>query len=196
MSPDTRHLSLIMILNFLFTTLVAYLLGSIPSGVIVSRFFARRDVRTVGSGHTGALNTYRAAGFTPALFAFVADGAKAIVAIYFARYVTQSDWGFALAGIAVVIGHCYPIYTRFHGGMGLATSGVVLFSLDALMLVLIVLIWFALKYVVKKSARASAIVALLLPILLFLTGSSAPYIAFGIGAGAIIFVRHLGDWNR
>jgi glycerol-3-phosphate acyltransferase PlsY len=185
-----------MILNFLFTTLAAYFLGSIPSGVIVSRFFARRDVRTVGSGHTGALNTYRAAGFTPALFAFVADGAKTIVALQLARYVTADDWGIALAGIAVVIGHCYPIYTHFHGGMGLATSGVVLFSFDALMLVLIVLIWFVIKYVVKKSARASSTVALLLPILLFFTGSSAPVIAFGVGAGAVIFVRHLGEWNR
>lgn len=185
-----------MIINIACAILAAYLLGSIPSGVIVSRFFARRDVRTVGSGHTGALNTYRAAGFTPALFAFVADGAKAIVAIYFARYVTADDWGIALAGIAVVIGHCYPIYTRFHGGMGLATSGVVLFSFDALMLILIALIWFAIKSVVKKSARVSAIVALLLPILLFLTGSSAPYIAFGVGAGAAIFVRHFGEWNR
>ena len=185
-----------MLINLLLSTLTAYLLGSIPSGVIISRFFARRDVRTVGSGHTGGLNVYRAAGFTPALFTFVADCAKALVALQFARYMMMSDWGIAVAGIAVVVGHCYPIYTRFHGGMGLATSGVILFSFDALMLVWIVLVWFVLKAVLKKSARVSAIVALLLPILLFLTGDSVPYVVFGIGVGAVIFVRHLGDWNR
>ena len=185
-----------MILNFFVAILAAYLLGSIPSGVIISRFFARRDVRTVGSGHTGGLNVYRAAGFTPALFTFVADCAKALVALQLARYMTLSDWGIALAGIAVVIGHCYPIYIRFHGGMGLATSGVVLFSLDAVMLIVIALVWFLLKKIFKKSPRATAVLALLLPILLFLVGDSPPIIAFGVGAGAVIFVRHLGDWNR
>lgn len=158
-------------ISLLFSVLAAYLLGSIPSGVIVSRFFARRDVRTVGSGHTGALNTYRAAGFMPALFAFVGDGAKTIIAIQLARWVTTNDWGVALAGIAVVIGHCYPIYTRFHGGMGLATGGVALFMLDALALVLIVAAWFPLKIVLKKSPRASAVLAILLPIVVWLDGA-------------------------
>ena len=181
-----------MIPNFFLVILVAYLLGSIPSGVIVSRFFARRDVRTVGSGHTGALNTFRAAGFAPALLAFVADGAKAIVAIYFARYATMSDWGVALAGIAVVIGHCYPLYIRFHGGMGLATSGTILLALDFVALILLIFIWFALKSVLKKSSVVSAIVALLLPFLLWLTNGTPAFIVFGIGAGAVIFVRHLG----
>lgn len=185
----------IMIPNII-VTIFAYLLGSVSSGVIVSRFFARRDVRTVGSGHTGALNTFRAAGFAPALFAFVGDGAKAIVALYFARYVTQSDWGIALAGIAVVIGHCYPLYTRFHGGMGLATSGTILLALDAIALILLILIWFALKSLLKKSPLVSAIVALLLPFLLWLTNGNPAFIAFGIGTGAVIFTRHLGELKK
>lgn len=182
--------------NFLLTTLVAYLLGSIPSGVITSRFFARRDVREIGSGHTGALNTYRAAGLMPALFAFVGDGAKAIIAVQCARVFTANEWAVALAGIAVVIGHCYPIYTRFRGGMGLATGGVVLFMLDALALILVVLAWFPLKLVLKKSPRASALLALVLPGLIWLVDSNSSIVFFGIGAGAIIFLRHLSDWNR
>jgi glycerol-3-phosphate acyltransferase PlsY len=185
-----------MLPNFLFAIVAAYLLGALPSGVIVSRFFARRDVRTVGSGHTGALNTYRAAGLMPALFAFVSDGAKTIVALQFARWLTQSEWGVALAGIAVVLGHCYPLYIHFRGGMGLATAGVALFAFDALMLSVIVLIWFPLKLILKKSPRASAALSLLLPVLLILTGESTPIVAFGVGAGAIIFIRHLGDWHR
>jgi len=185
-----------MLVDFLWVVLAAYLLGSIPAGVIGSRFAARRDVREVGSGHTGALNTYRAAGFTAALFTFVADGAKTIVALQLARVVTASDWGVALAGIAVVIGHCYPIYTRFHGGMGLATGGVALFSFDALVVIVIVLAWFPLKFFLKKSPRASAITALLLPILLVAARVDAPLVLFGAGAGTVIFLRHLGDWHR
>lgn len=185
-----------MLLMLILSTFAAYLLGSIPSGVIVSRFAARHDVRMVGSGHTGALNTYRAAGFTPALFTFVADGAKAIVALQFARYFTANDWAIALAGIAVVIGHCYPIYTRFHGGMGLATGGVALFSFDALALGLLVLAWLPLKFILKRSPRASAIVALLLPALLMLARADTPVLVFGLGIGVVIFLRHLSYWNR
>lgn len=185
-----------MAFGFLIAVIAAYLLGSIPSGVIVSRFFARRDVREIGSGHTGALNTYRAAGLMPALFAFVGDGAKAIVAIQFARALTANEWGVALAGIAVVVGHCYPLYTRFRGGMGLATGGVVLSMLDALALIIVVLAWFPFKAVLKKSPRASAVLALTLPLLIWLVGMNTSIIFFGAGVGAIIFVRHLSDWNR
>ncbi len=185
-----------MLFNYLVAVLAAYLLGSIPSGVIVSRVFGKRDVRSIGSGHTGALNTFRAAGIFPAVFAFLADTGKAIVALEFARVATTSDWGIALAGIAVVIGHCLPIYTCFHGGMGLATGGAALFALDAPILILLVLAWFPLKFVLKKSPRASMAVALLLPLFLILTHADAPLIAFGIGVGAVLFLRHLGDWNR
>jgi glycerol-3-phosphate acyltransferase PlsY len=185
-----------MIFNFFLATLAAYLLGSIPSGVITARFFARRDVREVGSGHTGALNTYRAAGLMPALFAFVGDGAKAIIAIQLARAVTANEWAIALAGIAVIIGHCYPLHTRFRGGMGLATGGVVLFMLDALALILVVLAWFPLKLVLKKSPRASAILALCLPSIVWFVNGTWSVVFFGIGAGAIIFLRHLSDWHR
>jgi hypothetical protein len=80
--------------------------------------------------------------------------------------------------------------------MGLATAGVALFAFDALMLSVIVLIWFPLKLILKKSPRASAALSLLLPVLLILTGESTPIVAFGVGAGAIIFIRHLGDWHR
>jgi glycerol-3-phosphate acyltransferase PlsY len=185
-----------MAFAFLFALLVAYLLGSIPSGVIISRVFAKRDVRDIGSGHTGALNTFRAAGFLPAAFAFLADTGKAIVTLEIARVVTASDWGVALAGIAVVIGHCLPIYTRFHGGMGLATGGAALFWLDAPVLFALILAWFPLRLILKHSPRASMAVALLLPALLGVTNAPAPTLGFGIGAGAVLFLRHLGDWRR
>ncbi len=89
-----------MALSYLITALAAYLLGSIPSGVIVSRAFGKRDVREVESGHTGALNTFRVAGFLPAAFTFLADAGKVVLALEFARAATGSEWGLALAGVA------------------------------------------------------------------------------------------------
>ncbi len=186
------HLS--SFISFLCLTVVAYLLGSIPSGVIVSRAFGKRDVREVASGHTGALNTFRVAGFLPAAFTFLADAGKVVLALEFARAATGSEWGLALAGFAATIGHCLPIYTRFRGGMGLTTAGTALFLLDGPILFALIVLWFPFKYILKRSPRTTMAIALLLPVLLALTQADAPVLAFGIGAGAVLFVRHLGDF--
>jgi glycerol-3-phosphate acyltransferase PlsY len=185
-----------MILNFLAAAVVAYLLGSIPSGVIVSRTFGKRDVRQVASGHTGALNTFRATGLFPAVFTFLADAGKTVLALEFGRAATSSEWGLALAGVIALIGHCWPIYTRFHGGMGLTPAGVALFLLDGPVLLELVLLWFPLKYILKRTPRATMVIALLLPVLLALSGTDWAILAFGLAAGGILFVRHLSDWNR
>jgi acyl phosphate:glycerol-3-phosphate acyltransferase len=183
-------------MEFPAIALVAYLLGSIPSGVIVSRVFGKRDVRDVASGHTGALNTFRAAGFFPAAFTFLADAGKVVLALEFARAATGNEWGLALAGVAATIGHCLPIYTRFRGGMGLTAAGVALFLLDGPILFVLIALWFPLKYILKRSPRATMVIAVLLPGLLALTRVDAAILAFGIGAGAVLFLRHLGDWSR
>jgi acyl phosphate:glycerol-3-phosphate acyltransferase len=183
-------------MEFPAIALVAYLLGSIPSGVIVSRVFGKRDVREVASGHTGALNTFRAVGFFPAVFTFLADAGKVVLALEFARAATGSEWGLALAGVVATIGHCLPIYTRFRGGMGLTPAGTALFLLDGPILFVLIVVWFPFKYILKRSPRATMAIALLLPVLLWLTQAPASILAFGIGAGAVLFFRHLGDWNR
>jgi glycerol-3-phosphate acyltransferase PlsY len=185
-----------MIINFLATAFVAYLLGSIPSGVIISRTFGKRDVRQVASGHTGALNTFRATGLLPAAFTFLADAGKTVLALEFGRAVTSSEWGLVLAGVVAIIGHCWPIYTHFHGGMGLTTAGATLFLLDGPVLFGLVLLWFPLKYILKRSPWATMVVALLLPVLLALFGADWAILAFGLAAGAVLFVRHLSDWKR
>lgn len=178
-------------LSIVITTFAGYLLGSIPSGVIISRVFARQDVREVGSGHTGTLNTVRAAGIGAGVFAFLADTGKAIVAIELARVITGSEWAMALAGVAAVVGHCWPLYTGFHGGMGLATAGAALFVLDTPLVFVLIAVWFPLKYLFKRSSRASMGVALLLPASLLVTRADPPLLTLGIGAGAVLFYRHL-----
>ena len=185
-----------MILNFVAAALVAYLLGSIPSGVIVSRTFGKRDVRQVASGHTGALNTFRATGFFPAVFTFLADAGKTVIALEFGRAATSSEWGLALAGVVAIIGHCWPIYTHFHGGMGLTPAGVALFLLDGPVLFGLVLLWFPLRYILKHSPRTTMVIALLLPVLLALSGADWAVLVLGMAAGAVLIVRHLSNWNR
>jgi acyl phosphate:glycerol-3-phosphate acyltransferase len=171
--------------------LVAYLLGSIPSGVIAARAWGRTDVRTQGSGHTGALNTYRAAGLAPALLTLLADGAKGVLAVSFARWWLGEDWAVPLAATLAVLGHCYPIFIRGRGGMGLTTAGGALIALEPLATILLIVAWFPLKRLLRESTYASIGVALALPALLLLLRADEFTVAAGIGIGAVLIGRHL-----
>ena len=125
---------------------VAYLLGSIPFGLIVSRVFGRGDVRKEGSGNIGATNVSRVAGPLAGILTLLLDGAKGSAAVLVAgRYSNDSAMWMVIAGLAVLVGHCFPVWLRFKGGKGVATAagvylamsppaflgGLILFSLIA-----------------------------------------------------------------
>jgi glycerol-3-phosphate acyltransferase PlsY len=195
--------------------IVSYLLGSIPSGVIAARAFRQADVRTMGSGHTGAINTYRAAGFAPAALTFLADGAKGVLAISAARQWLGEGWAIPLAATLAVIGHCYPVFARLRGGMGLTTAGGVFLVLQPLVLVTLIIGWFPIRWLLRESLRhhtgaqapqgqgdessyASLGVALLLPVLLLFVRVEPFIQTAGVGVGAVLFWRHLQVlvWRR
>ncbi len=171
--------------------LVAYLLGSIPSGVMAARAWGKADVRTVGSGHTGMLNTYRAAGMAPAVLTLLADGAKGVLAVLLAQRWLGEGWAVPLAATLVVIGHCYSVFTRGRGGMGLATAGGVVFALELWLLPVLIVLWFPLKWLVRESAYASVGVALALPLLLILVRVDEFTLAAGVGVSLVLIARHL-----
>lgn len=122
--------------------LSAYIVGSIDFAVVVSRMHGV-DIRSVGSGNPGAANVMRALGRGPAVMVFVGDMLKGVVAAAMGMVVSGDPVG-ALAfgaGLAAVVGHCYPVFHRFRGGKGVATAvGVVLFTIPVGGLVL-GLIW-------------------------------------------------------
>ena len=125
---------------------VAYLLGSIPFGLLVTRVFGRGDVRKEGSGNIGATNVSRVAGPLAGILTLLLDGAKGTAAVLIAgRYSNDSAMWMVIAGLAVLVGHCFPVWLRFKGGKGVATAagvylamsppaflgGLILFSLIA-----------------------------------------------------------------
>lgn len=115
------------------TVLAAYLLGSINSALLVSRFLVHDDVRAHGSGNAGMANVLRTFGKKPALFTALGDVLKAVLAVLLGRLICSGsaaalplDPGY-LAGLFVIVGHIYPVYFRFKGGKGvLAAFGVIL----------------------------------------------------------------------
>ena len=139
-------------LQWIVSLLAGYLLGSIPLGFLVVRWTRGKDVRRVGSGRTGGTNVLRAAGLGAAVVVGLGDGLKAALAVLVARWVGGGLLVQALAGVAAVIGHDYPVFLSFRGGAGTMASiggAVVLWPWSVVVLVP------ALLAVVLGSRRAS-----------------------------------------
>ena len=182
----------------LLAVLIGYLVGAIPSGVIVSRALAGRDPREVGSGHTGGLNTARTIGAAGFFLAGVPDAIKGVAALVLVRqFVTADPWAGAAAGVAAVAGHCWPVYIGFSGGMGISVlSGLMLF-LSPLVVPVVVALWAALRFtVIRHTPRSVALAALATGPVAWLLNASPPVIALGAAGGLVLFLRHLGDWHR
>jgi acyl phosphate:glycerol-3-phosphate acyltransferase len=107
----------------LLTAGIAYLIGSIPFSYLVARAFGVSDVRRVGSGNVGATNVLRTAGKPAGVLAFLLDAGKGAVAAALAHGLSHGDPGLpALAAVAAVVGHMFPVWLRLHGGKGVATG--------------------------------------------------------------------------
>jgi glycerol-3-phosphate acyltransferase PlsY len=178
-------------LTVLMLAAVGYLLGSFPSGVVVVRFCTGEDLRTLGTGHTGGRNVRRVAGLGPAVLAVLGDAAKALLAVRLAEIVGPAPWAVPLAATAAVAGHCWPIYTRFQGGMGLGSAAFILLYLSPLSLLLLVPTFAVWYLVFRQRYRASAATALTAPVALWITGNPVPTIAVGVGMSLVIVVRHI-----
>ena len=132
--------------------LLSYLLGAIPFGLLLARWFGVRDIRTHGSGNIGATNVWRVIGPKAAIWVYILDIGKGALAVLIARSVSQEwlprDTFLVLAALAAVLGHVFPVYTRFRGGKGVNTGlGVIatLLPLEALICFVIFVIVVALS---------------------------------------------------
>ncbi|MFW2587897.1 glycerol-3-phosphate 1-O-acyltransferase PlsY [Sagittula sp. SSi028] len=105
----------------LLWTLFGYLLGSIPFGVLVTRAMNLGDLRNIGSGNIGATNVLRTGNKAAAAATLLLDGGKGAVAVLLARWLAGEGEVAQLAGLAAMIGHCFPVWLRFKGGKGVAT---------------------------------------------------------------------------
>lgn len=175
---------------------LSYLLGSIPFGFVFARLFAQRDVRALGSGHTGTLNTWRGAGWLPATLTLIGDVGKGALAVWLARRYGWSAYAPTIAGAAVVAGHCWPVWLRFRGGMGAATAGGVGLVAFPTLLGLAVLSWGIWSGILRHSPRAISITALLAPLAAWGLGYPPADLALVLAICIIIFIRHIRELSR
>ena len=144
--------------------LLGYLLGSLSGGIIISRLSGGPDLHTVGSKSTGASNVQRTMGWKYGILTFVFDAVKGILSCLFAWLITGSHFVSLLAGLCCVIGHNWPVFFRFRGGKGVATTGAVMlycFPLPALICI-------AVTVAVIAAFRYISVGSMLLVILFFI----------------------------
>ncbi len=172
----------------------AYLLGTFPSAALVARANGI-DITTVGSGNPGASNVTRALGWRKGVWVFVLDALKGAIAAGLGLLVDGRPAGYAL-GAAAIVGHVFPIISRFRGGKGVATGGGVMAVLHPLVTVVLAVVWIAVSRLTSKASIASIAVVALLPIALIATGAPGWELAATIGLCALVMARHLGNIKR
>jgi len=146
-------------MSVLLILIVSYLLGSIPSALIVGKVGYGVDVREHGSGNLGGTNTFRALGKKAGIIVILADLLKGTLAALL-PLIAGVDLNPLVAGLPAVIGHCYPVFAGFRGGKAVATSGGVLLAYDPLMVALLLLLFFIVLYLTKYVSLSSILTGL------------------------------------
>ncbi|MGR3367828.1 MAG: glycerol-3-phosphate 1-O-acyltransferase PlsY [Sagittula sp.] len=108
-------------MTLLIWTVLGYLLGSVPFGIVMTRAMGLGDLRQIGSGNIGATNVLRTGSKPAALATLILDSGKGAIAVLLARWLSGDDSAAQLAGLAAMLGHCFPVWLGFRGGKGMAT---------------------------------------------------------------------------
>jgi glycerol-3-phosphate acyltransferase PlsY len=168
---------------------LAYVLGSIPFAVIVSRVFALPDPRSYGSGNPGATNVLRTGKKAAAALTLVGDAFKGWLAVFLAQRMADAgttDVTVAAAAVAVTLGHMYPMFLRFRGGKGVSTTTGVLLALDPWLAAGAVATWLIIAFFFRYSSLAALVAAVFAPLFaFFLYGMSRFALAEAVGVTVI-----------
>ncbi len=166
-------------LSLLFTMVFSYLLGSVNSAITVCRIWKKTDIRQYGSKNAGLTNVLRVYGKGPAIATLLADLFKGIFAVVICRVIVTNVLGVTffdssmfigyVAGLAVMLGHIFPLYYGFHGGKGVLVTATTLLAIDPLTCVLCLLVFALVVALSKYVSLGSIIAALTYPLLTLLT---------------------------
>lgn len=179
--------------------IIAYLLGSIPSGLIAGKAFFGIDIREHGSGNLGATNSFRVLGKKAGAFVTAADILKGTAAASIPIVFDDTGIHALLAGLFAVIGHIFPVFAGFRGGKAVATSAGVLLAYSPLFFLLLALVFvivlFATKYVSVASVTA-AVTAFIYAVVHTVYTQDIPFLAVVTALAFFVIYRHRANMSR
>ena len=182
--------------NLIFLIIFGYLLGSIPWGYLISKA-KRIDIRKVGSGNIGMTNVLRVLGFKWAALVSILDIVKGVIPVYLAINFLVFDWQIALVAISPILGHIFPVWLKFKGGKGVATTfGALFILLGWKFFLILLLIWLLVLAISKIMSFTNLLLASLFPLILWLSSFSLAYYIFGIILAILIWWTHRENLQR
>ena len=186
---------MLLSLTSILIGLIAYLLGSIPFGLLISQLGGQGDIRNIGSGNIGATNVLRTGRKDLAVLTLLADGLKGVLAVVIAKLWTGSIDVAALAALCAILGHCFPVWLGFKGGKGVATFVGVTFALNLLIGLIAAVTWLIMAFVFKTSSLAAMIslLATCVAAFVFMPTTAALFVVIFC---ALIAYRHKGNIQR
>ena len=184
---------------YTLSIIIAYLLGSIPFGIIITKLFNKGDLRKVGSGNIGATNVMRVGGLRLAGLVWILDMMKAALAVWLCGWVGPAVFGYAdssgvamafgvWGGFAAIVGHCFPIWLKFHGGKGVSCLFGVLLAVNPILFIVCGIEWLVIALGTGYSSAGALIAFCLMPVLGF-------FIRFNVGV-AFLAIALLCLWRH
>jgi len=186
--------------------IISYLLGSIPTGLVLAKVAGKEDIRRAGSGNIGATNVTRLLGKKLGVFTLLGDVLKAVVPMlathwYFVKSgmpvsPDELDMAVSLCGAAAFLGHLFPIYLNFRGGKGVATALGVFLVLEPLAVLISIFLFVAVVYISGFVAAGSLLVAALLTAWIWLLGGPPHHVFLAFFIGVLIWFKHADNIRR
>jgi len=173
----------------------AYLLGSVPTGLLLARGMGV-NIREAGSGNIGATNVYRTMGRKVGILTLIGDCLKGLIPVLVAKWLGLPDVWIAAIGLAAFLGHVYTVFLGFKGGKGVATALGVFLGTSPLSVLFGLVVFALVLYKWRYVSLASITAAGLVPVLAWLTGGGTELVLMSIAIAALIIFRHRENISR
>ena len=183
-------------MNWAILLIAAYLIGSIPFGLIAGKVIWKKDLRNFGSHNIGATNAWRVLGRKAGLLVFILDFLKGQLGVLLGAWLMANPGAMVLGGLAAIIGHMFPIFLSFRGGKGVATGLGVIAALMPKVTAIVFIVWFVIVLITRYVSLGSIVASVLAVILAALFNVPTPYFVFVTVVALLIIFRHRDNIKR
>lgn len=185
----------------LICIVIGYFIGCIQSAYLVGKLMGHIDIRQYGSGNAGSTNVLRVMGKKAALFTFISDVLKPLVAILICRIIFKDEPRISVvlySGLGVILGHIWPVFLKFKGGKGVASAVSLIYFglLDWKVTCIIIILWIVSVSITKYVSLGSVLFSISIPVLFALFNYNIEYISIGAVIMALIVYKHIPNIKR
>ena len=190
----------IVLREVLFVAIISYLIGSIPTGYIIVKLFTGQDIRTIGSGSTGATNVKRVMGkkwfFTVMILDAIKGAFPVVLTVLFATVFTDIGLLPVIAAVCVILGHSKSIFLKFTGGKSVASGVGTLLALNWQVGLIVAGVWAVVTWISKYVSLGSIVALIFAPILMWILNAPVAYIVYALIAALYVIYLHRENIKR